>query len=354
MKKRVLFLLACDIGFTGTPLFVNSLICNLDSSKYEFYVYTPKKIKANVYGDNVVVIEGNIANKNKLLQDVLLKHSLKKQITTKFDIVHINTSNIHIANAYVSFFSRYGGKIICHSHNVIEYRGNILYKLLVENKRKNIVDKSGFLFACSPEAGKAMFGNDAEFVCVKNFIDIDKFRFSQELRSKIRKKYGDKIILGNIGAFNGQKNQIFLIKLMERLDDRFILLLIGDGVQKQSYIEYCKEKNLRNLFFIDSTSELQQYYSCFDIFLLPSLFEGFGRVLLEAMVSNLDIITSDNVESAKTFGLTNLPLVEDLWINAILKKAENLNSRFDNVNIINENGYDAHSIIDLVDEYYQQ
>lgn len=350
--KSILYLLACDIDYTGTPLFVRDLIDNLNSGKYDVSVYSPGMIRNNVY-TNVQVYEGGIQLNDKITREFRIWNNLKTIFGNRnFDVIHINTSNVHIAYLYVLFFYKYSKKIICHSHNVILYKDNLIYRKCIGFKRKTIVNKSDALFACSSEAGEAMFGKSSSFTLVNNFIDPVKFRFDKSLRDNLRKKIGHPIVLGNIGAFNGQKNQTFLLELMKQLDERFALVLVGNGKQKEDCIKYCKANHLDNVLFFDGTANVQQFYSAFDIFLLPSHFEGFGRVILEAFISNLDIITSDYIPIAYKFGLTHLPLECDKWKESILKKAERLNTRRDNIEVVKQYGYDVNSVVNLVESYY--
>ena len=346
--KKVLYMLACDIDFTGTPLFVNDMINNLNSNEYECYVYTPGIMKNKIYS-NAHIYEGGAQLTHRFIREIQIKRSLKQLENQYFDIVHINTSNVHIANMYVSYFYRRAGKIICHSHNVIAYRETNLYGKIIDYKKHNIVKKCDMLFACSPEAGEAMFGKNVQYTLVMNFLNPNKFEFDQHKRDEFRKKIGYDVILGNIGAFNGQKNQMFLLKLMQQLDNRFALVLVGNGPQKEECIRYCKVNELNNVFFFDSTADVQCFYSSFDMFLLPSLFEGFGRVVLEALISNLDIITSDDVPISSELGLTHLPLELDKWETCILQKACDLNTRMNVVDIIKDYGYDVDSVMSIIE-----
>ena len=350
--KTILYLLACDIDYTGTPLFVRDLIEHLNSEKYDISVYSPGIIRNNIY-KNIKIYEGKLRLDNKVTREWRIWNSLNSLFKNqKFDIIHINTSNIHIAYLYVVFFNKRVKKIVCHSHNVILYKGNLIYRKYIELKRLAIVNKSDVLFACSSEAGKAMFGLSSKFIIINNFIDPLKYKFNKIMRDKLREKVTNSIILGNIGAFNGQKNQKFLLNLMRQLDERFVLFLVGNGKQKEDCIKYCKKFHLDNVLFFDGTENVQQFYSAFDIFLLPSHFEGFGRVVLEAFISNLDIITSDYVPIAYKLRLTHFPLECNKWKEGILKKAERLNTRKDNIEVIEQYGYDAYSVVNLVESYY--
>lgn len=349
--KRILYMVACDIDLTGTPVFIRD-IGKYFENKYEVTVYTPTKQLKNIFGNSITVLEGNCQGGGiKFYNNV--KNNIKKIFKEKeFDIIHINTSNIHIANLYVNYFYGKGSLILCHSHNVITYNRNPVYNKLVQMTKRNIVRKSNRLLACSVEAGRTMFGKQSDFTVINNFVDINRFRFSQDFRENIRKKYKFDFILGHIGAFNGQKNQMFIIKLMEKLDDRFCLILIGEGETKESCKQYCRDNGICNVYFIDACDDVYKYYSAFDIFLFPSRFEGFGRVLLEAEVSNLNKIASNNVPQSKAFDCKYLPLDEKKWLMEINKEIHMLNNRTNNFEKVKRNGFDVDSVLKVLVSIY--
>ena len=79
------------------------------------------------------------------------------------------------------------------------------------------------------------------------------------------------------------------------------------------------------------------------MFVLPSLYEGFGMALLEAQVSNLPCIASSEVPlEAKlidNFKYLSLNDAIELWVNSIIELTDN-NVRYSNSVLISKNGYD--------------
>ena len=341
--KRILYMVACDIGLTGTPLFVRDITEAL-KDHYEFIVYTPFRQSKKIYSDNVIVIEG-CCQGNRQSYYKSLKESLKTTFKDMhIDAVHINTSNVVFTNICVEFFYGKVPVIISHSHSVISYKKDIGHNLLLPILKRNIVRKSTKLLACSDAAGRDMFGGKADYLVIHNFIDVPKFAFFPESRQKIRQGIQYEYVLGHIGAFNRGKNQMFLVKLAQKLDERFCIMLIGNGGLKAECKKYCAEHHVENVYFVDACENVHEYYSAFDMLLLPSRAEGFGRVLLEAEVSNLNKIVSDHVPHSDAFVCTHLPLDENLWIQEIYAQAENLNERTDNSELIRKKGFDMESI----------
>ena len=347
----ILYCLACDIAFTGTPVFVRDVISAFPQNNSA--VYTPFAEKDRVFSDTTTVYCGNLKpSKNVYMK--IARNLEEKLENRKFDIIHINTANIHLAYVYTKFFKKTGAKIICHSHNVINYN-NVAYARVIAYMKKYIVENSDVLLACSKEAGVSMFREKTSFHILKDYIDSKRFAYNSVWRKEIRQEYPCQILLGHIGAFNGQKNQMFLLKLMCMLDTRFSLLLIGDGDQKNQCIDYCKEHGIDDrVFFHSSCENIEKYYSAFDILLLPSFYEGMSLVLLEAQASHLNQIVSEFVPYNSVFACSYLPLNEEEWVGEILHMAENLNERYDNTEIILRQGYDKTTAILPLKELYSQ
>lgn len=351
---NIVYCLACDIGLTGTPVFVKTLSEGLVNSN--LYVYTPYCMKENIFSDKVTVITGKI---NKSCKQYLLGNLVRKSLEkafknpNKINVVHINTANINLAYEFIRFFRGKKCKIICHSHNVIKYKNIFPYNLLIRHKKNYIIRYADSLLACSDEAGRAMFGVDADFEVINNALETSKFRFKESSRLKLRQNYEDKTILGHVGAFNEQKNQMFLLQVMKSLDDNFVLMLVGDGPLKETCVKYCKDNGLSNrVIFCGSQTEIQEYYSAFDIFVFPSLHEGFGMVLLEARCSNLNKIVSCYVPFNNVFDAQYVSLEVDKWVEKIQEETKHLNIRRDESDVILQAGFDSRDTISRLKDIY--
>ena len=172
-----------------------------------------------------------------------------------------------------------------------------------------------------------MFGN-RPFYLLKNSIDVNKFAFNPISREHIRRRLGikDEIVLGHVGLLSEIKNQVFLLDVFEKLvknSSDYKLILIGDGPHESLLKETIKDYNLNNnVYMLGAINNVNEYLSAFDIFLMPSLFEGFPLTMLECQANGLPCIISDTI--TKEVDITNLVARLSLdagfqaWIDKIL------------------------------------
>lgn len=101
----------------------------------------------------------------------------------------------------------------------------------------------------------------------------------------------------SIGRLVKRKGFEFLIKSIKNTPDNVHALIIGDGPEKKNLANLAKELNVSDrIHFLGFVSETKkfQYLQNSDIYVLPSLHEGFGIVLQEAMQVGLPIVSTDN------------------------------------------------------------
>ena len=110
-------------------------------------------------------------------------------------------------------------------------------------------------------------------------------------------KNDNEIVLGNAGRLSEEKGQIYLIHLAKILQEKgipFKILVAGTGKLK-SWLQ--KQARLRGVqdqvVFLGFVDEIHRFYSDIDIFLLTSLWEGFGYVMVEAMAEKKPVIAFD-------------------------------------------------------------
>jgi len=136
-------------------------------------------------------------------------------------------------------------------------------------------------------------------VIIPNGIDISKYSgLGRNLN--LLNQLGlseDNFIIGNISRFDYQKNQKLIIQASYYLVRKFPemrFILAGGGKYLKRMMEYAREANLgKYVIFTGEINNPADYYSVFDIFVLPSLWEGMPYVLLEAMASKLPIVCSN-------------------------------------------------------------
>ena len=248
-----------------------------------------------------------------------------------YDIVHSHFNQVDFALFPAA--RRHGVRhCISHSHNTKLSD----YPLRAVRNRLlcwNIARNADTLAACSEAAGEALFGkvfsSDPRKLVVRNGVDIPRFSFDGQARHAIRDEFRvapDEILLGHVGSFRPQKNHAFMLRLLNRLlkhSDRFKLCFVGNGGLWEHIRETAENMSLSDkVVFAGSRPDVPKILSAFDIFLLPSLFEGFGISLVEAQISGLPCLASSRVprEVAFTDMVRFLPLGRNgsPWVDAVL------------------------------------
>lgn len=205
--------------------------------------------------------------------------------------------------------------------------------------------------ACSQQAGEWLFGKRADFGLMYNAIDLDRFSFSKEAREQVRKDLGasdETLVIGHVGRFTYAKNHPFLLNAFEQLlalrEDAILVLAGGGDSNKRQAVEqwvheHGLEDKVRFLGFIERPESL---YSAFDVFALPSFFEGLSVVGIEAQVAGVPCLFSDrttreiNISERAQF----LPIEDPhVWAEALSQVRIGLrlptnNKGFDNYNIV--------------------
>jgi len=132
---------------------------------------------------------------------------------------------------------------------------------------------------------------------VYNGLKIDDFDRHQFKKIEEIERNHSGIILGNAGRLTEQKGHLLLIKVASILKNRnldFTLFIAGSGPLKSKLQEQIHEKQLeKHVFLLDFVEDIASFMQSIDIFLLSSLWEGFGFVLAEAMVYAKPIVAFD-------------------------------------------------------------
>lgn len=266
-----------------------------------------------------------------------------------FDAIHVHVnSNSWIA---LSVAKDEGIPIrIAHAH----YAGK------PESVRRWIIMKLGHilnqhyatrLIGCGQLAGQAVFGKSfnrsEKCLVLPNAIDVDKYRFSHDIREKIRRELGieQKYVIGLIGRLSAEKNQYFIMPVINRLHQlipEMVVILVGNGEDESKLKDYCREHCMESyVIFTGVRQDVNQIYQGIDVCLLPSLYEGLPVVGVEAIASGCPLLMSEYITRELDFGtgVEYIPLREDEWFRALEKKPLNDN-REEGVREIKAHGFD--------------
>lgn len=132
--------------------------------------------------------------------------------------------------------------------------------------------------------------------CIFNPLNINeiKKKASTIYKNNFFKKKFLKII--NVGRLTHQKDQITILKAINKLKNRIKikLIIIGRGVEKKNLLKFIKQNSLTKIVQIRyPTNNVYGYLKSSDLFVLSSKYEGLPNVLLEAATLKKFIISSD-------------------------------------------------------------
>lgn len=290
-----------------------------------------------------------------------LKRVLKEG---NYKIIH---SNINTLSVFSLFAAKCAGVPvrIAHSHsttNKKEKKKNLMKQILRPFSKVFATD----YMCCSELAGRWLFGNKeydkGNVYLLNNAIDLDKFKYNESLRKKKRKELGikdDTLVIGHIGRFVAQKNHDFLIDIFNEIhkkNNNSILLLAGQGPLMEDIKNKVKDLNLDdNVKFLGQRNDANELYQAFDVFLLPSLYEGLPVVGVEAQASGLLCYLSDDMtketkvlDITKFMSLNNTP---EEWANNILDDVKKY-KRIDTSKEMTAKNFNIKEEAKKLEEYY--
>lgn len=292
------------------------------------------------------------------------KELIKILKENKYDIVHSNINTLSVFSLRCA--KKAGVKVrIAHSHstsNKKEWKRNIIKNIL----RPFSKVYSTNYFSCSELAGRWLFGNktfdQGKVQIINNAIELDDFKFNEDIRNKIRKELNidrDTIVIGHVGRFVEQKNHQFLVNVFKQYNEEnpnSILLLVGQGPLESEVKNQVKQLNLLNkVIFLGQRNDVNELYQAMDLFILPSLYEGLGMVLVEAQVAGLPCIASTKVPTevklSDKFCFLNLNEGGIIWSTIMENLLNNVNRKNNISTMINEK-YDISKESRKLEQFY--
>ena len=363
-----------DMNYGGVETVIMNYYRRIDKNKIQFDFFAlegsrlPQKEEIEKAGGRVYVVP-RYTRPRAYCREVL---RIFRQ--NNYRIVHSNMNTL-------SFFPLYMAKKagipvrIAHNHSTAakgETKKNILKYLLRPLAKSCATD----YMACSAQAAEWMFGrkavNEGRVYIVNNAIELKRFMYSEEKRREIRVAFAvheDEILIGCIGRLCFQKNQEFLLRVLKQLNDRAAydskvkLMLVGDGENRDRLIALARELKLeKQLIMLPACDRVNDYYNAFDIFAMPSRYEGFGMVAVEAQVNGLPCLLSDKFPEELVIGsrVKRMALDMESWLGKLNQYISEIRGVApyaavrEPVDIENYRAYDVGVQVEKLQEYYER
>lgn len=337
---------------------------NIDRERVQFDFYTNRMTRGD-FDNEILGLGGKVFYSNPI--QVLREHKKCRE----FESFLLENKEYRIIHSHVNEWSTIFCKAakranvpvrIAHSrgaNKTISYKG--IYKSIVAMSLKRYATHC---FAVSKEAGMHLFGkkavNEGRVCILPNAIDTSKFRYNPIIRKEVRDNLGftNKIVVIHVGNLAPVKNHLYLLKVFDHIkkrDNNARLLLVGEGGQRKRIEKWISDNRLDDsIFLLGKRSDVSQLLQAADVFVFPSLHEGFPGAVLEAETAGLRCFISDTV----TREVLLTPYVKELSINAapstwaktILEECKY--ERQDCSSMVREAGYDIFDLVSKMEEFY--
>ena len=238
------------------------------------------------------VLAGNVFRKIQIYKEKLKGIDRKHNI----DVVHV-----HAAHEFV----RFSRKVLKETPIVFHlsaHQGSRLSKAFNYWQSARITKKhANLLIAVSGEEKRIVTGKgfpEDRVRVVYNGYELSEGSDDEKI-AKLREAYGleDHLVIGNLGRLHKTKRLDILIKAFAMLAEEHSdlkLLLIGEGPHRQKLEKLAESEGVaEHVLFTGFIPRGDRVLKVFDIFVLPTTFEGCSNVLVEVMAKRLPVITTD-------------------------------------------------------------
>ena len=349
----------------GAETFIMNVYRNINREKFQFIFMCHSNIPGE-YDNEIKKLGGKIIviNKPTLLTFKRYIKNFKKVLEEeKISVVH---SHVSFFSGIICYFSK-KQKVnvrISHAHTAGKMSKNSIIRCIYENLMRLLINKSStHKIACGIKAGNYIFKNNYQIIY--NGVDLSKYGIIDN-NLELKKEFncdGCDLVIGHIGRFSPVKNHDFFLKIADSLNKRKVnykIILVGTGELFEEFENKIRINKYKNIILTGVRDDISNILSVFDVFVMPSLYEGFPVTIIEALASGVPSVISntitdeiDNINNC----VYRLDLNNDinLWIETIIeaKKTKNVKNLIDeNKKNLQRNGFSIDYATSKLEDIY--
>lgn len=319
-KVKVIHVITrCDQGGSAEDTLV--LVNGHDTERYDVFLVKGLSKESAMNPDEYRVVADALQNARRRGVRVIDFPSLVRRISPVNDfkalwqlflffrrekptIVHTHTSKTGLLGRWAAFWARV--PIIIHTPHGHVFHGyfnsfvSLVFKYM-EIITTAITDK---IIAVSDQEKRDYLqhrvGSDERIIPIysavnlKRFIDLDVDIQAKKEELGIPRNYN---VVGTVGRLVTIKGPEFLVKAAQKVVEQIpetVFVFVGDGDLHEELEKLADDLGIReNILFAGWHRDVAEILYTFDVFVLPSLNEGMGKVLVEAMAAGKPIVASD-------------------------------------------------------------
>ena len=332
-KKKVLFVIT-QSEFGGAQRFLHTLVNHIDKTRFEILVAAGPNFSSKY---KVLSIEYDLLDllEKEGIKTLKLKH-LKREINPFYDvravfelkriIKEFNTDTLFLLSSKAGFLGSFIAKFLIHNSSfkviyriggwtfndpwpkwkkwlwiALERVGSRWKDVIIVNNKRDL-----------EQAKKLKIKAKEKLALIYNGLDVYKTEFlpKEEARLKLFEKvsrqsvlpvragkiFQAEIIVGTIANFYPSKGLKYLIEAAEHFKNKnnIVFIVIGDGQERKKLELLIAKCQLQHkVLLLGQIPDAYKLLSSFDIFVLPSVKEGFPWVVIEAMAAKLPVIATN-------------------------------------------------------------
>ena len=299
--KKILYLIT-DLNYGGTEKMLYETVTRLDKT-----VYTP--VVAGLKGEGIYyrkladagikVMALDIYKYGKIMSVFRIMHAIIKLAS------YIRRENIQLIHSYLfqaNMIAKFTGfmtkRKVVTSIRVMEKqkKWQLFFERITDSMTEKIIVNS---IALKQFVLDNRVTAEGKVAVIYNGIDINDLPAvnKQDKLKQLNINPGTDVIIGTVARLHKQKGMEYFIDaaagvLQKKNNVKFII--VGDGPDRQKLENKVTDSNLQDkVYFTGYRNDSSELISVFDIFVLPSLWEGTPNVVLEAMGYGIPVISTD-------------------------------------------------------------
>jgi glycosyltransferase involved in cell wall biosynthesis len=222
----------------------------------------------------------------------------------KYDVVHPRLAEVSGAAIFAARLAGVSNRIASYEHTKTHYRrpgllNRMAVRLLKAMTNRWATTVFGDAEVCLDVYHPHWREHRDQFDICYDGIDLTRFEESHD-KQDVRSELGlpaHALVVGHVGRFNEVKNHRTIVEMarnVTRQVNNSYFLLVGDGPLRPEIEQQAAHAGLTDrVLFAGIRDDVPRMLSAMDVFVMPSLDEGFGLAVAEAQLCSLPVVASD-------------------------------------------------------------